>query len=570
MAGRICDCLVSRYGRDSVFMDADNPLGLHDRNRLDRALRQSDVLIAIMGANWLGRDANRAKIFEEDDPVRIEIETALWRGIRIIPTLVNGAAMPDPTDLPSELRHFTFLNAIAIDEGHDFNNHMNRLIHVMDDVLGLESGPAARAPQALAPRGRGIATIATIAAAGAAGVAAAVAAPAVATTVAAGVLIVGGGAALVAGSIAAIKQIGKVANRHRTAGEASRAGTSRPAPVRDQEQDRAIDALASQWQPASKAGGRSRRQDEDDKDQDKDDVECSVFAPARPQRGRTIVVQVLLHQTEQLAAAIKLAVGRDPGANRKGFAKLSDKIKRGTRVQFFLEIPALPIETPFRETTWTGSPVRVEYAVNVPSTIRLGPCDGALHVMMYDIPIGEITFELNIEESKPRGKSKFAIAALRETDAETEDRRADPVAKEAVRFKDAFISYSRKDAQQVYLFAEALEECGIELLVDVTGIEPGEEWEPKLIELINDADVFYLMWSNNAAQSTWVENESRLAVDRYDGSDLTRLPRIRPVVIEHRAPDPPDHLKRFQFSSKWSALRMAQERSNRSPARRSG
>ena len=111
--------------------------------------------------------------------------------------------------------------------------------------------------------------------------------------------------------------------------------------------------------------------------------------------------------------------------------------------------------------------------------------------------------------------------------------------------------------RSVYSYAEALEDCGIKLLVDVSAIEPGEEFESKLVDLINTADVFYLMWSKNAAQSEWVDKESRVAVAQYD-KNSEHVPRIRPVVIEQPAPEPPSHLKRFHFHSKWLALRTAQ------------
>jgi hypothetical protein len=113
--------------------------------------------------------------------------------------------------------------------------------------------------------------------------------------------------------------------------------------------------------------------------------------------------------------------------------------------------------------------------------------------------------------------------------------------------------------QQARLYAEALDDCGINLLTDLTAIEPGAEWETRLVELINKADVFYLMWSQNAAQSAWVDKETRVALDRYD-RDLKHVPRIRPVVIAATAPEPPDHLRRFHFESRWLGMRRAQSR----------
>jgi TIR domain len=281
-------------------------------------------------------------------------------------------------------------------------------------------------------------------------------------------------------------------------------------------------------------------------------------------------VQSLLHRTEQLAAAVNLAFALDAGANRKGFAKLETKIERGALVQLFLEIPTLEIATtPLQEVTWEGEPVRVAYSVDVPLTARLGPCQGTLHIMLKGVPIGEILFELHIAErksAKPNGLgSDIRLGIVSEGATESED--PVPVAVTVMKFKRAFVSYSRRDAQQVLLFAEALNDCGIEPLFDLTSIEPGEEWEGRLLELIDKADVFYLMWSKNAAVSQWVEKETLAAVARYD-NDSTRGPRIRPVVIEQPMPEPPSHLRRFQFHSKWIALRTAQTNSPFSTADR--
>ena len=90
----------------------------------------------------------------------------------------------------------------------------------------------------------------------------------------------------------------------------------------------------------------------------KDYVECSVFAPARAgTRSLDPWSRHFSHQARQLAAAVRMATEVDASANRKGFAKLSTIIKRGTLVQFFLEVPTLAVETAFQEVKWLGEPV---------------------------------------------------------------------------------------------------------------------------------------------------------------------------------------------------------------------
>jgi len=152
IAGRIRDKLVSHYGDESVFMDIDSiPFGLDFREHVKTALSENDILIAVIGPKWVGPDADgRARINEETDPVRIEVETALKRDIPVVPVLVGGASMPSPSLLPTGLQDLPFRNAAQIDAGRDFHQHMERLIRSMDRILKLKRDPAANLPSATA------------------------------------------------------------------------------------------------------------------------------------------------------------------------------------------------------------------------------------------------------------------------------------------------------------------------------------------------------------------------------------------------------------------------------------
>ena len=46
--------------------------------------------------------------------MRVEIGTALKRDIRVIPVLVEGAAMPQPGDLPDDLKSLPRRNALEV------------------------------------------------------------------------------------------------------------------------------------------------------------------------------------------------------------------------------------------------------------------------------------------------------------------------------------------------------------------------------------------------------------------------------------------------------------------------
>jgi hypothetical protein len=146
ISGRIFDRLASHYGDDAVFMDVDKiPFGTDFREHIRKVLLEGDILLAVIGPNWLGKGADgTSRIKDEADPVRVEVETALRQKTRVIPVLVDGAAMPSTADLPDALRDLAYLNAAPLDVGRDFRAHMDRLIRSIDEVLGPgHSRPAA-------------------------------------------------------------------------------------------------------------------------------------------------------------------------------------------------------------------------------------------------------------------------------------------------------------------------------------------------------------------------------------------------------------------------------------------
>lgn len=144
IAGRIFDRLSAHYGEDSVFMDIDDiPYGVDFRSHIHNTLQRTDVMLALIGVNWVGADAGGiTRIHEPTDPVRVEIETALARNMSIIPVLVGGAKMPSDSDLPASFGNFAFLNAAEVATGRDFRTHMDRLIAAVDRLLSGEAEDA--------------------------------------------------------------------------------------------------------------------------------------------------------------------------------------------------------------------------------------------------------------------------------------------------------------------------------------------------------------------------------------------------------------------------------------------
>jgi hypothetical protein len=67
--------------------------------------------------------------------VRLEVETALRRNVLVIPVLVDGAEMPDASDLPDSMKDFVYRSAVIVASGQDFHMHVDRLIRSIDQML---------------------------------------------------------------------------------------------------------------------------------------------------------------------------------------------------------------------------------------------------------------------------------------------------------------------------------------------------------------------------------------------------------------------------------------------------
>jgi hypothetical protein len=136
-AGRLFDALAGRFGHDQMFMDLDDIHGGDDFAAvIDEKVGQCSALLAVIGERWLtltGQDGGR-RIDAPGDFVRLEIAKALERGVRVIPVLVGGAAMPVAADLPEVLRPLAVHQAIDLRDAH-FHADANQLIDLLQSTV---------------------------------------------------------------------------------------------------------------------------------------------------------------------------------------------------------------------------------------------------------------------------------------------------------------------------------------------------------------------------------------------------------------------------------------------------
>ena len=105
------------------------PLGVNFVTALHEAVAKCEVLLAVIGPNWLeARDDARARRLDDpDDFVRIEIGAALQRNIPVIPILLDGAKVPKANQLPEDLKELAVRNGLEVHHP-SFHSDLDKLV----------------------------------------------------------------------------------------------------------------------------------------------------------------------------------------------------------------------------------------------------------------------------------------------------------------------------------------------------------------------------------------------------------------------------------------------------------
>ena len=154
-AGRLAEHLGRRFGAERVFFDIDGIApGTDFVEALDRALDATAVVVVVIGRRWstaANADGTR-RIDDTSDFVHREIRTALDRGTRVIPVLVQNVSMPTAAELPAPLASLATRQAMSI-QHEEFGDDATRLADAIAPLLGEARTRAAVPPAAGLHRG---------------------------------------------------------------------------------------------------------------------------------------------------------------------------------------------------------------------------------------------------------------------------------------------------------------------------------------------------------------------------------------------------------------------------------
>lgn len=166
IAGRIYDHLSRDLPGASIFMDVDKLSPGEDfEQALGQSLANCKVFLAVIGPQWatLTGPQGQVRLQDGDDFVRKELSTALRSNVRVIPLLVNGAAMPGRDALPPDLQGLVKRQALELR-----HERFNADIETLTAAIAA-STPGARRRQALPGRAAVAIAVAAVLGAGIAG-----------------------------------------------------------------------------------------------------------------------------------------------------------------------------------------------------------------------------------------------------------------------------------------------------------------------------------------------------------------------------------------------------------------
>lgn len=259
-----------------------------------------------------------------------------------------------------------------------------------------------------------------------------------------------------------------------------------------------------------------------------DRVYSSVFAPAEVKKKSHLLTQIYLHLYEDSEKVISLSQKADRNSERRDYVPLSVNIKRGAKVDVeFCIYGETKLMDKRVSSIWQGDFLKFSFDYFVPQNIDVEELCCEAIVFVEGMMIGEMRFITQIVES-PKVVAPKVVSHC---------------------FKRIFISYAHKDEQQVKFIAAAYKAQGVDYFYDSHYLAPSDVYEEKIFDYIDNADLFVLCWSKNAADSEYVSREVERALQHAYPQVCKENATIKiyPLNIEPYADLPDNILKVYHY-----------------------
>ncbi len=242
----------------------------------------------------------------------------------------------------------------------------------------------------------------------------------------------------------------------------------------------------------------------------------------------------------EAAAADRLAGKRDKF--RAARSEQSAGLARGAKLRLIPSAPELQFNPSHLDVTWQEDVQQHEFRMRAEGAKPGQSVNGFVQIYQGMVLRGEVPISIFVGQAAAHLDSPDAYARAM-----------------ARAYRRIFASYSHRDTAVVESCETAARTMGDQFLRDVSLLQAGVEWDPRLIQAINDADVFQLFWSKRAAQSQFVAREWQHALKLLP----SRPNFIRPVYWSNPLyPTPPElnslHFQQLSLTNLgWGPIRSA-------------
>lgn len=243
-----------------------------------------------------------------------------------------------------------------------------------------------------------------------------------------------------------------------------------------------------------------------------DQIEVAVLAPAALAIGARAELHVLARPLSAAGLARGLGAGLG-GESGEGVRSLAARVLGGSIVHVHLAVDDVLVDHPVARFTWQRHSEPSSFRVTVPPDLAPGRRRATLTLCLGTVPIGHITFPVEVEVAAPASPDLVAVGTG------------------AVRYRRAYVSGADPDRNAIRARLRLLPAGGIGQQpngaddlpeADRAELDPGP--------MIDGCDVFLLFWSAAAKRSEAVRAEVRAALDRQGRSG--GVPAIQPVLLE--------------------------------------
>jgi TIR domain/Hsp70 protein/WD domain, G-beta repeat len=257
-----------------------------------------------------------------------------------------------------------------------------------------------------------------------------------------------------------------------------------------------------------------------------DDVRFTVYRPEVLTPGRWASLLVFAHKTtlvvepgQEPVDPLQVVEDRarayfDSAVPRPAGVDAQQGLIHGAQLRIVPDLPGIQCNPREQQFEWWEPVHEARFGLRAGPDLAGTVVRGAVRIWCGALIFGEVSITIRIAAGGPPVQAPAVTTPLSP-------------------YRKIFASYSHQDRSVVDSFAEAARALGDRYLQDVLTLRAGEPWDARLLELIEDADVFQLFWSRNSMRSPHCRKEWEHALT------LRRPLFIRPVYWEDPLPADP-------------------------------